>query len=79
MRPSQAGRMSLEFICPTRGLMGFYTEFLSMTSGTGLFSRLFSHHGACIGQDLATRSRGVMVSMVMGKLSAMRCLIYKER
>lgn len=79
MRPSQAGRMSLEFICPTRGLMGFYTEFLSMTSGTGLFSRLFSHYGACIGQDLATRSRGVMVSMADGKAVGYALFNLQER
>ena len=42
IKPAQDGRMILELTCPTRGLIGFYPEFLSMTSGTGIFSRIFT-------------------------------------
>tara|TARA_Y200000002_G_C22684947_1_gene665578 strand:+ start:1347 stop:3170 length:1824 start_codon:yes stop_codon:yes gene_type:complete len=70
LKPGQEGRMIIEYICPTRGLIGFYPEFLSMTSGTGIFSRIFSHYAPMIKQPIAKRKQGAMVAMSEGQAIA---------
>ncbi|PCJ23793.1 MAG: translational GTPase TypA [SAR86 cluster bacterium] len=67
MLPDGKGRVRLQFLIPTRGLIGFRSMFLSMTSGTGLMTHVFDHYGDYKDVDLALRSRGVLVSMVTGK------------
>ena len=71
--------MILELTCPTRGLIGFYPEFLSMTSGTGIFSRIFSHYAPVIGQPLAERKQGAMVAMSDGIAVAYALYNLQER
>jgi GTP-binding protein len=67
MLPDGKGRVRLQFLIPTRGLIGFRSMFLSMTSGSGLMTHVFDHYGDYKNIELAGRSRGVLVSMVTGK------------
>jgi GTP-binding protein len=67
MLPDGKGRVRLQFLIPTRGLIGFRSMFLSMTSGSGLMTHVFDHYGNYKDIELAGRSRGVLVSMVTGK------------
>jgi GTP-binding protein len=60
------GRIRIEATVPSRGLIGFRSEFLTMTSGTGIMTSSFSHYGAFKGGDVAKRQNGVLVSMVNG-------------
>ncbi|MFK7863715.1 MAG: translational GTPase TypA [Pseudohongiellaceae bacterium] len=68
MLPDGKGRVRLQFLIPTRGLIGFRSMFLSMTSGSGLMTHVFDHYGNYKDIELAARSRGVLVSMVTGKV-----------
>lgn len=68
MLPDGKGRVRLQFLIPTRGLIGFRSMFLSMTSGSGLMTHVFDHYGDYKDIELAARSRGVLVSMVTGKV-----------
>jgi GTP-binding protein len=45
MEPDGKGRVRLDFIIPARGLIGFQTEFLTITAGTGLMFHVFDHYG----------------------------------
>lgn len=68
MLPDSKGRVRLQFLIPTRGLIGFRSQFLSMTSGSGLMTHVFDHYGDYKDIELAVRNRGVLVSMVKGKV-----------
>jgi GTP-binding protein len=61
------GRTRLNFMIPTRGLIGFRTHFLGMTSGTGILTSIFDHHGPIKAGDIGTRTNGVLISNVKGK------------
>ena len=67
MVPDSKGRVRLDFVIPTRGLIGFRSEFMTLTSGGGIMSSVFSHYGEHLGLDLNRRRNGVLVSMVSGK------------
>ena len=79
LSPDGKGRVRLEFLVPTRGLIGFRSQFLSMTSGTGLMTHVFDHYGEYMDTDLASRSRGVLVSMVKGKTLGFGLFNLQER
>jgi GTP-binding protein len=68
MEPDGKGRTRLEFIMPARGLIGFRSDFMTMTSGTGILTNVFDHYGPVKAADVAARKNGVMVSMVTGKV-----------
>ncbi len=70
LQPDDKGRVRLQFMIPTRGLIGFRSQFLSMTSGSGLMTHVFDHYGEYKDADLAERNNGVLVSMVKGKTLA---------
>ena len=61
------GRTQLEYLIPTRGLIGFRSEFLTSTSGTGLMYHAFDHYGPKVEAALGRRNNGVLVSMATGK------------
>ena len=61
------GRTRITFIIPTRGLIGFRTQFLGMTSGSGILTHVFDHFGPVKKGEIAGRNNGVLVSMVKGK------------
>lgn len=79
MIPDGRGRTRLEYIIPTRGMIGFQTEFMTLTSGTGLKFQSFSHY-APLKEGLGkTRHNGVLVSMVTGKALAYALFNLQER
>jgi GTP-binding protein len=67
MVPDGKGRIRLEYMMPSRGLIGFQTEFMTATSGSGLLYHVFDHYGPMKAGDVGNRLRGVMISMVSGK------------
>ena len=70
LEPNSNGRVKLEFIAPSRGMIGFRSHFLTITSGTGIMTSIFDHYGLCKIGDMAKRKNGVMVSKVPGKTLA---------
>ena len=70
MVPDGKGRVRLEFIIPARGLIGFRSQFLTMTSGSGILTHVFDHYGPVKNAESMHRSNGVLVSMVNGKTLA---------
>jgi len=67
MEPDGKGRTRLEFVVPSRGLIGFRGQFLTMTSGSGTMTSIFDHYGRVKEGEVAKRKNGVLVSMVKGK------------
>ncbi len=61
------GRVRLEYIVPTRGLIGFHSQFLTSTSGTGLMHHVFDHFGPAKPDASIKRKRGVLISNDKGK------------
>jgi GTP-binding protein len=70
MVPDGQGRVRLDYIIPTRGLIGFHTEFLTSTSGTGLMYHVFDHYGPQVVTTIGERKNGVMISNLAGKATA---------
>ena len=70
MVPDGKGRVRLEFMIPARGLIGFRSQFLTMTSGSGILTHIFDHYGPVKSAEIVHRSNGVLVSMVKGKTLA---------
>jgi GTP-binding protein len=68
--PDGKGRVRLDYRIPTRGLIGFRTEYLTATSGTGLMYHVFEKYDRYVPEDLGQRVNGVLVSMVNGKALA---------
>ena len=79
MMPDGKGRVRLAFMVPTRGLIGFRSQFLSMTSGTGIMTHVFDHYGPYNNLELAARNNGVLVSMVKGKTLAFALFNLQDR
>ncbi|MFT6300026.1 MAG: GTP-binding protein [Saprospiraceae bacterium] len=73
------GRVRLEFVIPSRGLIGFRSQFLTMTSGSGIMTSIFDRYGPVKQGDLAQRQNGVLVSMVKGKTLAYALFNLQER
>ncbi len=67
MVPDGKGRTRLEFVIPSRGLIGFQTEFMSLTSGTGIVTHVFDHYGKIGGTDIGQRQKGVLIANANGK------------
>ena len=79
MIPDGKGRVRLDYNIPTRGLIGFRTEYLSATSGTGLMYHVFDRYDVRIESTLGQRNNGVLVSMVTGKALAYALFNLQER
>jgi GTP-binding protein len=79
MVPDGKGRVRLEYRVPSRGLIGFQTEFMTSTSGSGLFYHVFDHYGPMKKGELGARKRGVLISMVQGKALAYALYALQER
>jgi GTP-binding protein len=67
MQPDGKGRVRLDFLIPARGLIGFRTEFLTATSGTGLMYHIFEHYAPVKPGPIGQRQNGVLVSNCQGK------------
>jgi GTP-binding protein len=70
MEPDGKGRVKLEFIAPSRGIIGFRSHFLTITSGTGIMTSVFDHYGPVKTGEIAKRTNGVMYAMTAGKTLA---------
>ncbi|MEC8356050.1 MAG: translational GTPase TypA [Pseudomonadota bacterium] len=79
LMPDGKGRVRMEFLVPTRGLIGFRSLFLSLTSGSGLMTHVFDHYGDYKESELAKRNNGVLVSMVQGKTLAYALFNLQDR
>lgn len=73
------GRTRIEATVPSRGLIGFRSEFLTMTSGTGIMTSSFSHYGPAQTGSVAKRQNGVLVSMVQGTVLGYALFTLQER
>ncbi len=79
MLPDGKGRVRLDYRIPTRGLIGFRTEYLTATSGTGLLYHVFEKYDRHVAETIGQRSNGVLVSMVAGKALAYALFNLQER
>jgi GTP-binding protein len=79
MVPDGKGRVRLDYRVPSRGLIGFQTEFRTMTSGTGLMYHVFDHFGPVVEKQLAERTAGVMISNARGTVLAYALFNLQER
>jgi GTP-binding protein len=79
MVPDQQGRVRMDYLIPTRGLIGLRSEFMTATSGTGLIYHAFDHYGPKANGVVAGRNRGVLVSMVPGKALAYSLFNLQDR
>ncbi|MFT2090362.1 translational GTPase TypA [Paraglaciecola sp. 2405UD69-4] len=67
MSPDGKGRIRMDFIIPSRGLIGFQTDFMTMTSGSGLMYHTFDHYGPHKGGEIGQRKNGVLIANATGK------------
>ena len=79
MEPDGKGRMKLDFIAPSRGMIGFRSNFLTLTKGTGIMTSVFDHYGPVKTGEVAKRQNGVLVSMISGKTLAYSLFNLQER
>ena len=79
MVPDGTGRVRLDYIIPSRGLIGFQTEFMTSTSGTGLMYHVFDHYGPAQSGGIAPRKNGVMISKATGKALGYALFNLQER
>lgn len=67
MAPDGKGRIRMDFIMPSRGLIGFQTEFMTLTSGSGLIYHTFLEYGPHKGGEIGQRLNGVIIANATGK------------
>ena len=79
MSPDGKGRVRMDFMMPSRGLIGFQTEFMTMTSGSGLLYHTFDHYGPHKGGVIGRRANGVLVSNATGKALTYALFNLQER
>jgi len=79
MLPDGQGRMRLDYKIPTRGLIGFRTEYMTATSGTGLIYHVLDEYAPRVKGNIAQRNNGTLVSMVQGKALAYALFNLQER
>jgi GTP-binding protein len=79
MTPDGRGRMRLDYRIPARGLIGFRTQYLTVTAGTGLLYSVFDSYGPRVAGEIGQRNNGVLVSNVDGKAVAYALFNLQER
>lgn len=79
MSPDGKGRVRLDFIIPSRGLIGFRTEFLTATQGTGLIYSVFDHYAPLKAGTFGKRQNGVLIANAVGKAVAFAIFNLQER
>jgi len=79
MVPDGRGRVRLDYLIPARGLIGFRTEFLTATQGTGLLYNVFDHYGPVKPGDFGQRNNGVLIANGSGKALAYALFNLQER
>ena len=79
MMPDGKGRVRLDYILPSRGLIGFRTEFLTATQGSGLIYSVFDHYGPAKKGEYGGRNNGVLIANGPGKALAYALFNLQER
>lgn len=79
MMSDDKGRVRLDYVIPSRALIGFHTEFLTLTSGTGIMHHVFSHYGAAAKGEIPHRLNGVLISNQIGTALAYSLFNLQER
>ena len=79
MQSDGRGRVRLDYMIPSRGLIGFQTEFRTMTRGTGLLHHVFDHYGPVVQRELGQRPNGVLISNGQGTALAYSLFSLQER
>jgi len=79
MVPDGKGRVRLDYVAPARGMIGFRTEFLTATSGTGLIYSVFDHYGPQMKLNIGSRRNGVLISNGQGKALGFALFNLQER
>ncbi|MER2491671.1 translational GTPase TypA [Catenovulum sediminis] len=79
MVPDGKGRIRIDFVVPSRGLIGFKSEFMTITSGSGLMYHSFDHYGEFKGGVIGQRLNGVLISNGMGKALAYALFTLQDR
>ncbi|MCF6767781.1 translational GTPase TypA [Thiotrichales bacterium 19S11-10] len=79
MVPDGKGRVRLEYIIPSRSLIGFHTDFLTMTSGTGILHHVFDHYGPVVKDNIDQRHNGALIANSAGKASGFALFNLQER
>jgi GTP-binding protein len=79
MLPDGKGRVRLDYVVPTRGLIGIRSLFLTQTSGSGLMYHAFDHYGPRVAGELAQRQKGVLISTDTGMARAYALFNLQER
>jgi len=79
MQPDGKGRIRMDYIIPARGLIGFQSEFRTVTAGTGLLFHTFEHYGPYNAAPISTRNNGVLISNSTGKAVAYALFNLQDR
>ena len=79
MEPDGKGRVRMDFMIPARGLIGFQTEFRTITAGTGLLFHVFDHYGPRADGEIGQRQNGVLISNGTGPSPAYAQIAMQER
>lgn len=79
MVPDGRGRVRIDFIMPARGLIGFRSQFLTLTQGSGLLTHVFDHWGPVKGGMTDHRHNGAIISMVKGTTTAYSLFTHQDR
>jgi GTP-binding protein len=79
MHPDGKGRVRLDYLIPSRGLIGFQTDFRTLTSGTGIMHHIFDHFGPVLDREIGQRTNGVLISNAQGKALAYALFNLQER
>ncbi len=79
MVPDGKGRVRIDYVIPSRGLIGFRTEFLTMTQGAGLMYSVFDHYGPHLDINIGQRHKGSLIASATGKALAFAIFNLQER
>jgi len=79
MQPDGKGRIRMDYIIPARGLIGFQSEFRTVTAGTGLLFHTFENYGPYNPAPISTRNNGVLISNSTGKAVAYALFNLQDR
>jgi GTP-binding protein len=79
MIPDSRGRVRIDYVVPSRGLIGFQSDFMTLSSGTGLIYHVFDHYGPKIEGSIGQRQNGVLIATATGKALAYALFNLQER
>ena len=79
MMPDGKGRVQLDYVIPTRGLIGFHSKFLTLTSGSGIMHHVFDRYGPMKKDEIISRTRGVLIANAAGKTTGYALWNLQER